>query len=236
MFYWLFESGVCNYFPTTMTTTFSARQLTTDALFVVQLCFTFIFGGSQFYRMLTTQQGVNLSWFLCWLIFLLLNLFLTIRAHQNQPSRVTLQTVLSYAAWTLVVAADLAVMLWKGTHVWGRTDTITIFIVGLGVALTLALGSRLRLGIVDPMVKGWLAVFFKAIPQLTLAYKIYLKGGAGLAAAAVITGHITILARLGQLWFSIKEAGWDRNRRGSALSELANEGSWLIATLVWLGR
>ena len=61
-----------------------------------------------------------------------------------------------------------------------------------------------------------------------------MRGGAGLAGAAVITGHITILPRLGQLWFSIKEAGWDRNRHGSALSELANEASWLVATLVWL--
>ena len=108
--------------------------------------------------------------------------------------------------------------------------------MALGAVLTLAVGSRQRLGIADPMVKGWLAVFFKAIPQLALAYKIYLRGGAGLAAAAVITGHITILARLGQLWFSIQEAGWDRNRRGSALSELANEGSWIIATLVWLAH
>jgi hypothetical protein len=218
------------------TSTFPTRQLTADALFGVQLLFTFIFGGSQFYRMLTTSQGVNISWFLSWLIFLLLNLVLCIRAHQNQPSRITLQTILSYAAWTFVVAADLSVMLWKGTHVWGRTDTITATIVGLGVALTLALSYRLELGLVDPMVKGWLAIFFKAIPQLALAYKIFLRGGAGLAAAAVITGHITILSRLGQLWFSIKEAGWDRNRRGSALSELANEASWLVATLVWMVR
>jgi hypothetical protein len=218
------------------TGTFSTRQLTADALFGVQLLFTFIFGGSQFYRMLTTSQGVNISWFLSWLIFLLLNLILCIRAHQNQPSRITFQTIFSYAAWTFVVAADLAVMLWKGTHVWGRTDTITTTIVGLGAALTLAMSYRLELGLVDPMVKGWLAVFFKAIPQLALAYKIFLRGGAGLAAAAVITGHITILSRLGQLWFSIKEAGWDRNRRGSAFSELANEASWLVATLVWLVR
>ena len=52
----------------------------------------------------------------------------------------------------------------------------------------------------------------------------------------VVTGHITILARLGQLWSSIKETGWNRNRRGSALSELANEASWLAAILVWLIR
>jgi hypothetical protein len=69
---------------------------------------------------------------------------------------------------------------------------------------------------------------------LALAYKIFMQGGAGLATAAVITGHITILSRLGLLWFSIQEAGWDRNRRGSALSEVANEISWLVATLVWL--
>jgi hypothetical protein len=209
---------------------------TADTLFVLQLGFTLIFGGSQFYRMLTTSQGVNLSWYLSWLVFLLLNLLLTGRAHQSQPSRITLQTLVSYAAWTLVVMADLGVMLWKGTHLWDGKDTLTTLLVFAGVGLTLLVSSRLQLGIVDPMVKGYLAVFFKAIPQLTLAYKIFQVGGRGLAATAIITGHITILTRLGQLWFSIKEAGWDRNRKGSALSEIANEGSWLIATLAWLGH
>jgi hypothetical protein len=216
------------------TRTLTASRLTADGLFGVQILFALIFGGSEFYRLLTTRQGVNLTWFLCWLIFSLLNLTLTFRAHQNQPSRVTLQTFLSYATWTAMVAADLAVMLWKGTHIWGEIDTITAIVVGLGAALTVGLAYRLELGIIDPMVKGWLAVFFKAVPQLALAYKIFLHGGAGLAAAAVITGHITILSRLGLLWFSIKEAGWDRNRRGSALSEIANELSWLTATVVWL--
>jgi hypothetical protein len=211
----------------------TARR-TADTLFAVQLGFTFIFGGSQFYRMLTTSQGVNLSWYLSWLVFLLLNLLLTVRAHQSQPSRITLQTMVSYGAWTLVVLADLGVMLWKGTHLWDGKDTLTALLVAAGAGLTLLVSSRLQLGIVDPMVKGYLAVFFKAIPQLTLAYKILLVGGRGLAATAIITGHITILTRLGQLWFAIREAGWDRNRRGSALSEVANEGSWLIATLAWL--
>jgi len=213
----------------------TARR-TADTLFAVQLGFTFIFGGSQFYRMLTTSQGVNLSWYLSWLVFLLLNLLLTVRAHQSQPSRITLQTMVSYGAWTLVVLADLGVMLWKGTHLWDGKDTLTALLVAAGAGLTLLVSSRLQLGIVDPMVKGYLAVFFKAIPQLTLAYKILLVGGRGLAATAIITGHITILTRLGQLWFAIREAGWDRNRRGSALSEVANEGSWLIATLAWLGH
>jgi len=212
------------------------RQWTTDALFAVQIGFTFIWGGSQFLRLLSTTQGVNISWFLSWLAFLLLNLVLAFRAHVNQPSRVTLQTILSYTAWTAMVLADLGVMLWQGTNLWDGKDTVTALLVGAGLAVTLLVAYRLNLGLIDPMVKGYLAVAFKAIPQLALAYKIFMMGGRGLAPVAVVTGHITILTRLGQLWFSIKEAGWDRNRRGSALSELANEGSWLVATAAWLLR
>jgi hypothetical protein len=52
----------------------------------------------------------------------------------------------------------------------------------------------------------------------------------------VVNGHFTILMRIGQLIFSIREAGWDRNRIGSAISEVANEASWLIVTVVWLFR
>ena len=213
-----------------------SNRWTTDTLFVVQIGFTFIWGGSQFLRLLSSQQGVNISWFLSWLAFLLLNLVLAFRAHRNQASRVTLQTILSYAAWTAMVLADLGVMLWRGTHIWDGTDTVTTLLVAAGLTLTLLVAYRLNLGLVDPMVKGYLAVGFKAIPQLALAYKIMMVGGRGLAPLAVVTGHITILTRLGQLWYSIKEAGWDRNRRGSALSELANEGSWLVATAAWLVR
>ncbi len=212
------------------------RQWTADALFAVQIGFTFIWGGSQFLRLLSTTQGVNISWFLSWLAFLLLNLVLACRAHANQPSRVTLQTILSYAAWTTMVLADLGVMLWQGTNLWDGKDTVTALLVGMGLTVILLVAYRLNLGLIDPMVKGYLAVVFKAIPQLALAYKIFMVGGRGLAPVAVVTGHITILTRLGQLWFSIKEAGWDRNRRGSALSELANEGSWLVATVAWLLR
>lgn len=213
-----------------------ASQWTADTLFAVQIGFTFIWGGSQFLRLLSSMQGVNISWFLSWLAFLLLNLVLAFRAHRNLPSRVTRQTILSYAAWTLVVLADLSVMLWRGTHLWDGKDTVTTLLVGAGLALTMLVAYRLNLGLVDPMVKGYLAVAFKAIPQLALAYKIMMVGGRGLAPVAVITGHITILTRLGQLWYSIREAGWDRNRQGSALSELANEGSWIVATLAWLVR
>jgi hypothetical protein len=190
-------------------------------------------GGSEFLRLLTTTQGVNVSWLASWLTFLLINLELTLRAHRLQPSRVTRQTVLTYAAWTLVIAADLAVLLWRGTG-WDSKDTVTALVVGLGLLLTFLYAWRRGLRITDPMVNAGCGMCFIGLPQLILAYKIFTVGGAGLAGAMLLAGHIGITTRLGQLWFAIREAGWDRNRLAAALTELANESTWLLVTAAWL--
>lgn len=205
-----------------------------DALFAIQVGCALLFGVTQIARMLDTTEGVSLTWFLFWAIFLGLNLLLSIKAHQVQPSRVTLQTVATYATWASVLAGALAVLLWRSLGEWHQVDTINVLVSGLGIAATLAIGRRRGAGFTDPMVRGWLAVFFKATPQLTLAWHLTQVGGAGLAPFAVLAGHITINLRLGQLYFSIREAGWDRNRIGSLVSEIANELSWVVATIVWL--
>jgi len=49
----------------------------------------------------------------------------------------------------------------------------------------------------------------------------------------LLAEHIGILTRLGQLFFAIREAGWDRNRQAAALSEPANETTWLPVTVAW---
>ncbi len=217
-----------------MPLTNKAKKLTADTLFAVQIGCTIISGGSEFLRLLTTSQGVNLSWLASWLAFLSINLTLTIRAHLQQPSRVTLQTVLSYGLWTLMIAACLGAMLWRGTDLWDAKDTLTAILVGSGVMLT---GLRVwwrRLKISDPLVNAGFAVCFIGLPQLTLAYKIFTVGGEGMAGLMVLAGHIGILTRLGQLWFAIREAGWERDRQGAALGELANEGTWILVTLAWL--
>ena len=210
------------------------KQLTADIFFALQLILSAVSGGSQFVRLLTTSQGLNISWLASWLAFLLINLALTIRAHRSQPSRVTLQTVLSYGAWTTVITANLALLLWKGTAVWDAKDTVTTLAVSLGLLLTLVWARWRSLPLSDPLVHGLFAVCFIGLPQVTLAYKIFQVGGAGLAAGMLLAGHVAIMTRLGQLWFAIREAGWDRNRLGAALSELANEITWLLVTFAWL--
>lgn len=211
-----------------------AKRLTADLFFVLQLILCLISGGSQFVRLLTTSQGINVSWLASWLAYLLINLALTFRAHRLRPSRVTLQTVLTYAAWTAAIAACLALLLWQGTERWDEKDNATAVMVGLGVLATWLAARRRALPLADPLVHGWFGVCFIGLPQVTLAYKIFTVGGAGLAGGMLLAGHIGITTRLGQLWFAIREAGWDRNRRGAALSELANEATWLLVTGAWL--
>jgi hypothetical protein len=52
----------------------------------------------------------------------------------------------------------------------------------------------------------------------------------------LLSSNICILIRLALLGFAITEAGWDRNRKGAAMSESANEITWLLVTLAWLIR
>lgn len=212
---------------------FLSKKTITDSLFGVQVICTLISGTAQSYRMITTAQGVSPSWFVTWEIFLIINLALAVRAHRNQPSRVTRQTIATYLLWVFVITLYLSVMILKGTGSWSVRDTATMLLIGVCVPATLVVARQRALGITDPIVRGWLALFFKAIPQLVLAYNILTVGGAGLAGLMIFVGHITILTRIGQLWFSIREAGWDRNRIGSAMSEIANEASWIVATIAW---
>lgn len=210
------------------------KKLAADLLFAVQIICVFVFGIGQTIRLLHTSEGVSITWYLSWFIFLVLNLVLAFHAHKNKASRVTIQTLWSYVGWTLVVFSNLGAMFYKNNWMWNGRDSATTIAVVLGCIGIFITAHQKRLPVTDPMVKGWLAVFFKGVPQLILAINIYMVGIGGLAGTTIIAGHISVISRLGQLWFSIKEAGWDRNRKGSALSEFANESCWIVATAVWL--
>ena len=214
----------------------SKHRLLGDVLYYLQIFFALSMGISQAWKMLKSTEGIILTWFVFWGLFLLINLSLSYKAHLVQPSRITKQTVTVYAVWTVLMTTNIGVFLWQDNVGWKPVDTLTSVLAGLGIALTLGIGKLRNLPLLDPIIRGWIAVMFKALPQLTLAYSIWLEGGDGLAAIAVVVGHITICTRLGQIFLSLREAGWDRNRVGSAISEAANELSMIILTVVWLIR
>lgn len=211
-----------------------SKRIITDLLFWVQLVCSLIFGIAQFIKTLTTTQGVNVSMFWSWQFFLTLNFLLVFKAHRNQPSRVTKQTMISYLVWIVMVTMDLVAMYTKDVGIWNVRDTYAAVIVTVGVATTFWVGHLKKLTLADPQIKSALAIFFKVVPQLVWAYNITLVGGGGLAPLAILAGHITINSRIGQLWFTIREAGWDKNRIGALISEISNELSWLTVSITWL--
>lgn len=214
--------------------TASRTRLLADGLFVLQMVCALGFGISQFVKMLETTQGVSLSWLLLWALFLVINVRLAVQAHAIRPSRISRQTIATYLAWLCMLGINLGLLAWRHDTPWTGMDSLTAALAAAGTLLVLGVGRWHGLGAHDPLVRGWMAVFFKGVPQLTLAWHMANVGGAGLSAFVVWTGHFMICTRLCQLVFSIREAGWDRARAGSLISEVANEGSWIVATVVWV--
>lgn len=210
------------------------ERLLADCLFVIQVLCASAFGVAQYRTMQTSVEGVSTTWFLFWGVFLVVNLVLAVNAYRAFASRIAVQTVIIYAVWTLVCGAVLLELLLTEAARWTHVDEVTAVITVAGCICAVLIGRRRGLAMSDPLVRAGFAVFCKAVPQLTLAWNIWELGGAGISAVAFAVGHITICMRLWQVWLSIREAGWDRNRLGIAIGEAANEVSWIVATAVWL--
>lgn len=186
--------------------------------------------------MLKSTEGVSFSLFVCHSVFALLNLSLSIAALKNAVGgerMIKRQAVFIYAMWTSVLILHKGIAFWKMEQLWKQIDTVTCLLVGTGIIFVLAIARLKKLSLLDPYIKAGLAISFKSIPQVTLAVMIYYFGKGGLSGIWILFGHITILTRIVHLWISNHEK-WDRNTRGSFVSEVWNEISWLVSTGAWL--
>ncbi|HYD93632.1 MAG TPA: hypothetical protein VEB18_04255 [Candidatus Paceibacterota bacterium] len=211
-----------------------AKKTITDLLFGVQLVGAVIFCGAQFLRSLEDVHGVSIVQFALATAFVVFNLFLGIGAHRAQPSRVTLQAIVTYVVWVVMLTAVVLAVGFNREYVWSVQDTIILVVAALLTVGTLGLGALQRKPVRDPMTLALLAIASKSVPQLFLVWTILEQGGSGIPAASIIVGHCTILIRLGQIYFMVREAGWERNRVWLAVSESAAEITWLAATAAWL--
>ena len=209
------------------------KRLTADLLLGVQIAGGLLITGSQIVRSFSSTQGLSIAMFALAAIFFGLNLVLAMDAHKNQPSRVTRQVVFVCTLWIVLCTVLVVFVFVNDPSVWDRNETAISVIAVSGASVVIVFAYFRKLALTNPMVKAWLAIAFKAVPQIAQAYKLFLVGGAGLAGGAVLGAHITMLTRLGQLIFSIKEAGWDKNRWASFWSELANWLTWVLVTIVW---
>lgn len=210
---------------------------TSDVLFLAQMLGMLVFVSGQTARMMQSVQGISPVWMFCAWAFCLVNVGLAWRGWQNQKTRATAQLLITHGCWTIGAGILAAIIAWRIRDVsWGWYDTTCVILVVLASAATLLVGRRGGLGITDPIVRGTLAAILRGIPHITLAYKIWLLGGAGLSPLTVCAAHATALIRIGQLIAAVREAGWDRARRGLALAEASSEITWIVVTATWLLR
>lgn len=209
------------------------KRLTADLLLGVQIAGGLLITGSQIARSFSSTQGLSIAMFGLALVFFGLNLVLAIKAHKNQPSRITRQAVFVYVLWMVLCATLVIVALANDPSAWDRSETTISVIAALSAIIVIVVALLKGLSLSNPMVRSWLAIALKAAPQVAQAHKLFIVGGTGLAGLAIVGGHMTMLTRIGQLVFSIREASWDKNRWASFWSEMANWLTWVLVTIVW---
>lgn len=202
-------------------------------LFYFQLILGIIFGVSQIEHMINNStQGLSLSMFIFAFLFVSTNLTLGVGAHRAKASAVTKQILIILIIGVVVYFLFSLILAVKAEVIWDKNDTITTIIVIIFSLVNFLYSRYKKLNFFDPLMKGNYSLIFKSIPQLFLAYKISQNGGSGLGIIFIISFHALTLARIFQIFQSISEAGWDRNRIGLAVSEIGNEITWTIVTIV----
>ena len=206
---------------------------TTDYLFVFQIVMAFFLGIPQAIIMFESVQGMTIVLFVCFEVFIIFNLFLAHQAHKEVYSRETYQTLFIYYTWLIVVSVHLLILSYFGN--WTSTDSLVMFVLVVLSVIGIFYQRSKGRDIKDPLTRGYLALCAKTVPQLYLSYCIFQDGGGdGLSAWMVWCGHISVLTRITILGISGKHSGWNRNIVGSLLSEMGNELSWLVVTVMGL--
>lgn len=209
------------------------EKLIADLLFGLQIVGAFIVCSTQFFRMLQSIKGVVFSQFILIEVYALFQLWLAVHANRAKPSRIAKQTIVIYITWFTLLLTNVAAVFINGNYMWGNSDSWTILAVVILTLLAIWRAKSKNLTISDPMIKGVVGSSVKAIPQFVMAWKIALEGGLGVPGVAVFTSNFNILVRIGQLVMSIRQVGWDKNRRWMLVTESLNYLSWFAVTVAW---
>ncbi len=209
------------------------KRLVADFLFVTQIIGAMVFCGAYILRSLTDVSGSSLAQFGTVFAFLLFHLTLGVAAHKAAPSRVTKQAIATYLIWLVLMGSLMLAVGINPAYHWNEKDTTTLETTAILSVAVLIMRRIAHLPFSAPAVKGLFAIAYKSVPQVLLGWKFLAEGATGTPGLSIIVGHATILVRLGQIYFMVREAGWDRNRAWLAISETTNELSWIVASVAW---
>ncbi len=193
-----------------------------------------LFGWTQCQKMLTSTQGVSISMFVLAGLFTAILTWLAVSAFIKQRNRMTLQVVIIYVLGILSYAAMIVVALANGKYQWDGRDTLASSLVTVLVVVIINIAHRKNLKWHDPIVKGFLALAVRVVPNLLMANKIWIYGGNGVSLWFIIIFNTLTLSRISQIILTARKNGWDRNPYGMMVGEVGNLLSWLVVTVVWI--
>jgi hypothetical protein len=203
--------------------------MTTRMLFWFQVVMAWIYTGFQIAQLINGKtSGMTLALWLMFMVYLFLGLSLAILAWQEKKEKERFYTVVIFGQWSIFVT--LLFLLSIGSVVWSSGDTAICI-----AALIFSIMTIKVYGLRNPMTRGWLAVWFKGLPQLWAAYVMYQADSAEwLHPITLIAAHATSVPRLVLVYRQGRKGGWDKATKALLLGEVANVGTWCVVTVVWL--
>ena len=204
-----------------------------DWFFAFQVAMAYIFAIPQLLRMFEDVRGVTITWLLFALVFVVLNLGLAWGTHRKTQTRATFQTLCIYGNWVVLLVPMVTIAFAKCA--WTKQESVVSSFIGVTAIAVMLWGRATKRGAADPFLRGLLVGLFRVVPHLYLVFCIVYAGGAsGIPLKTIMAANITATARIITLILSGRESGWGKGTKASLVSEIVNEGSWLLVTAIWL--
>jgi hypothetical protein len=202
--------------------------MTATLLFLFQVIMAWVYVVPQVISLNQGKVGgLTLTMWVAFIGYLSVSLSLAVMAWKEKRETIRLFTVIIFAQWIVFTIVMLAFGF--RTVAWSDEDSVVTIVITL-----MSVGTIWRLGLKNPMTRGWLAVWSKAVPQLWSAHVMWAaQNSEWLPALSLLATHATSLPRFVQVYLQGRRGGWDTPTKGLMLGESANIISWLIVTIVW---
>ncbi len=207
-------------------------NLGSDAFAAFQIIMAYYFAIPQIERMFVSVKGVTINWLLCASVFIFLNLFLSVGSYRKTHERAVLQTIIIYGNWVVLLVPMVIITFVKCS--WTSTDSLILSLIMISAIAVVIWGKVSGRDLKDSLVRGLLVGLFRVVPHCYLAYCIFNAGSSdGISGNTVLAGNITATSRVLTLYLSGRKSRWEKGVKASFIAECANEGSWIVTSLMW---
>ena len=136
------------------------KEIFLDLIFISQTVMGILFAVFQIMKMQSSVEGLTVPVFLFNLIFISIVWIFSFSSHRANPSKVTIQILITYTIGLTVYGSILGMFLYRADTYWIAKDTITTLLVSIGAGIIVLIYRR---KVMEPRPRAYMGVIFKAI-------------------------------------------------------------------------